>query len=418
MVEIKVAKPYWPLLNDKDPYYKKRYLVYYGGRGSAKSTHAAIACLIRGTRKKELILCARQFQNSIKDSVMSLLEQLIIDLGLQDFYVIRRDCIIGRNGTLFIFKGLHNNLPSIRSVQGVTICWIEEAQTLTEKAWETLIPTIRAEGSQFIITYNIDLETDPTYQRFNVSPPPGAHVVKVNFNQNPFFPEVLRQEMEYCRGNDTDAYMHIWEGEPRIHSDAQIFNGKWIIDRFETPPNVQFMHGIDFGFSVDPTAAVRCYVHENCLYIYQEAYRHRLELDETAGFFMRAIPGIEKFTLRADNARPESISHLQRHGLPKIIPVEKWKGSVEDGIAVLRAFKKIIIHESCKHMIQEAKLYSYKVHDKTGDILLEVLDKNNHLWDAVRYACAPLIKQSGPGMGYFHYYSKLMAEAEKKPDPR
>jgi phage terminase large subunit len=415
MAEIEIAPAFWPLFDDRDPEYTKRYIVYHGGRGSAKSTHAAMACLIRGERKPEKILCARQFQNSIKDSVLSLLDEQVDTLDLRKFYDVQRDAIYGKNGTEFIFRGLHNNHASIKSINGVTLCWVEEGQSVSEKSWETLIPTIRVPGSQFLVTYNIDLETDPTYQRFNISPPPNAYVRKVNYDENPFFPDVLREEMEWCRSTDIDAYMHIWEGEPRMHSDAQVFNGKWTIDRFEPPAGAEFMHGMDFGFSVDPTTAIRCYIHDGNLFLYQESYHHRLDIDRTAEVVMRDIPGIEKYVIRGDSARPETISYLCRHGIPNITGVEKWTGSVEDGISVLRSFKKIVIHESCRHAIQEAKLYSYKIHKQTGDILPEVDDKNNHIWDAVRYACDPIIQQGRAGLGYLAFMKEMVEKQNKEP---
>ncbi len=321
-------------------------------------------------------------------------------MGMEDHYEIQRDTIIGKNGTEFIFRGLHNNHASIKSINGVTICWVEEGQSVSEKSWETLIPTIRAPGSQFFVTYNIDLESDPTYQRFNVQPPPDAYVRKVNFDENPFFPDVLRKEMEWCRAVDGDAFAHIWLGEPRVHSDAQIFNGKWAIDRFEPPAGTEFMHGLDFGFSVDPTASVQCYIADGNLYIYRESYHHRLDIDRTAEVVKRDIPGIEKTIVRADCARPETISYMQRHGMPNTIGVDKWTGSVEDGISVIRAFKKIIIHEQCKHAVQEMKMYSWKIHKQTGDILTEPDDKHNHIIDALRYALDPIIQQGRAGMGF------------------
>ncbi len=414
-MEIPLVEPFTPLFDPEDPNYKKRYLVYHGGRGSAKSTHAAMACLTRGFYNKEKILCARQFQNSIKDSVLALLDEQINAMQMSDFYDVQRDAIYGANGTEFIFRGIHNNTQSIKSISGVTLCWIEEAQSLSEKSYEVLIPTIRAPGSQFIITYNTDLETDPTYQRFNINPPPNAFVRKVNYDENPFFPAVLRQEMEWCRSVDTDAYMHIWEGEPRVHSDAQIFNGKWEISRFEPPAGVEFLHGLDFGFSVDPTAATRCYIHDQCLWIYQESYHHKLDTDFMADTIKRDIPGIEKFVCRADSARPETISYLQRHGMPNVTGVEKWTGNREDAITHCRSYKKIMIHEQCKHMIQEAKLYSWKIHKQSGDILPEAEDKNDHVWDSVFYALAPVIQQSGAGLGYLAFLGEQHAKKLSNP---
>ena len=413
---IKLVAPYRPLFDETDPNFNKRYLVFHGGRGSAKSTHAAMACLHRGFFSKKKILCARQFQNSIRDSVHSLLSECIDKMDMADHYEVQRDTIIGKNGTEFIFRGLHNNHASIKSINGVDICWIEEAQSVSEKSYEVLIPTIREPGSQFFITYNTDLETDSTYQRFNIKPPPDAFIRKVNYDENPFFPDVLRKEMEWCRTNDTDAFMHIWMGEPRVHSDSQVFNGKWSIDRFEPPQNVEYMHGMDFGFSVDPTTAIRCYINDGILFIYQESYHHRLDIDRTAEVVMRDIPGIEKYVVRGDCSRPETISYLQRHGMPNTIGADKWTGSVEDGISVLRAFKKIVIHEQCRHAIQEAKLYSYKLHKNTGDILPEVDDKNNHIWDAVRYALDPVIQQSRAGMGYLAFMREAMAKEKQDVD--
>ncbi len=417
MPEIQIADPFWALFDKNDPNYKKRYLVYHGGRGSAKSTHAAMACLLRGKDSKQKILCARQFQNSIKDSVLSLLDEQVDKLGLRSFYDVQRDAIYGLNGTEFIFRGVHNNTNSVRSVNGATICWIEEAQAVTEKSYEVLIPTIRAPDSQFVITYNTDLETDATYQRFNISPPPNAYVRKVNYDENPFFPDVLKAEMEWCRSVDSDAYMHIWEGEPRAHSDAQVFNGKWEIARFEPPPNAEFLHGMDFGFSVDPNTAIRCYIHEQCLWIYQESYHHKLDIDFMADTVKRDIPGIEKYVIRGDSARPETISYLQRHGLPNIVGVEKWTGNREDAISHCRAYKKIMIHEQCKHMIQEAKLYSYKIHKQSGDILPEAEDKNDHCWDGVFYALAPIIQQSAAGLGYLAFLGEEHQRKLTNPEP-
>lgn len=419
-MNLEIAEPFEPLFIESHPDYLKRFLVWHGGRGSGKSTHAAKGLLYRGWKKYEKILCFRQFQNSMADSVHAILEQEIDNMGLKDFYTVQRDSIFSPvNQTEFIFKGMANKdqVNAVRSIPGLTLGWGEEAQTLSERSHETLVPTFREDGSQIIYTYNVDLETDPTYTRFNVKPPPFAYVRQVNFDENPWFSDVLRQEMEWSRSTDTDAYMHIWMGQPRVHSEAQIFNGKWEISRFEPPVGVEFLHGSDFGFAADPTTAVRMYIHDDCLWIYQESYKHKLDIDFTADQWKRDIPGIEKFIVRCDSARPETISYLQRHGIPNALGVEKWTGSVEDGISFIRSFKRIIIHEQCRYSIQEAKLYSYKRHAQTNDILPEALDKNNHIWDAVRYGLGPMIQQSGGGLGYLAFlgeqHAKKMAGIDK-----
>lgn len=414
-MRLQIAEPFEALFNEQHPDYFKRFLVYHGGRGSAKSTHAAKALVYRGWKKREKILCFRQFQNSISDSVHAIIEQEIINMDLKKHYVIQEKSIYSPvNNTEFIFKGIANKdqINAVRSIPGLTLGWGEEAQTLSERSFETLIPTFREAGSQIILTYNVDLETDPVYTRYNVNPPPFAHVRQVNYEENPWFSDELKMEMEWCRQTDIDAYNHIWEGMPRVHSEAQVLNGKWVIDRFEKPAGVDSMFGGDFGFAADPTAAVEMYIHDACLWIIRESYAHRLDTDFIADRWERDIPGISAQTVRCDSARPETISYLQRHGIPNAIGVDKWTGSIEDGVSFLRSFKKIIIHERCKNTIAEAKLYSYKRHAQTNDILPEVLDKNNHIWDAVRYGLGPLIQQSGAGLGYLHFMREYV-EKEK-----
>jgi len=214
-MNLSIAEPFLPLFDESDPNYKARYIVYYGGRGSGKTVSIAKALLLRGYRNKERILCCREYQNSISDSVLRTLEDEIEVLGLQSFYKVQNNGIFGLNGTEFIFKGVKNNIQSIKSMAGVTLVWPEEAQTISDNSWDVLIPTIRAEGSQFIISFNPDEEDDPTYQRFVVNPPPGAFVCKVNYDQNPFFPKVLADEMHYVKTRDSELYNWVWLGQTR-----------------------------------------------------------------------------------------------------------------------------------------------------------------------------------------------------------
>ena len=190
-----------------------RYKVAYGGRGSGKSWTFARILLIKGTEKKLRILCTRELQRSIADSVHKLLSDQIATLGLESFYTVQKIGIEGINGTEFIFSGLQNS-SSLKSYEGVNYVWVEEAQVVSRHSWELLIPTIRAEDSEIWVTMNPELPTDDSYQRWVVNPPPGAVVRKVNFDANPWFPEVLRREMEYCKETDPDLYNHIWLGCP------------------------------------------------------------------------------------------------------------------------------------------------------------------------------------------------------------
>jgi phage terminase large subunit len=367
-----------------------RYKVYYGGRGSGKSHSVATALVALSVKKPLRIICAREFQNSIADSVISLLADKIRKSALPGFTVLRNE-IVHLNGSRFAFKGLRSNIDSIKSFEGADICWVEEAQRVSEDSWKKLIPTIRKEGSEIWITMNPESEDDPTYKRFIATPPPGAIVRKVNFDANPFFTETLRQEMEYAKRVDYESYEHVWLGMVKKVSNAVIFRGKYRVDRFEPPEGVRFFYGADWGFSVDPCAFGRSYIVGRTLFIDHEFYQVGLEVDQIADK-MRLIPGMARGPVYADSARPETISLVRRHGI-NIMPAPKWKGSVEDGIEFLRSFEEIVIHERCQHMQEEARLYSYKVDRLSGEILPEVEDRNNHMWDAVRYALSPYIKK-------------------------
>jgi phage terminase large subunit len=200
-----------------------RYKVLYGGRGGAKSWGIARALLIIGARKTTRILCAREFQTSIRDSVHKLLSDQIVAMGLIEFYEITQNSIRGKNGTEFSFVGLKNNVANIKSYEGCDIAWIEEAQTTSKLSWNVLIPTIRKENSEIWISFNPELETDETYQRFIVNQPENCIVQRVNWSDNPWFPETLRLEKDSLYNRDREAYNTVWEGVCRQTVDGAIF---------------------------------------------------------------------------------------------------------------------------------------------------------------------------------------------------
>ena len=202
---------------------KSRYKVLYGGRGGAKSWGIARALLIKGAKDPIRILCAREFQTSIKDSVHKLLCDQIESLGLLSFYEITQNSIRGKNGTEFSFVGLKNNVSNIKSYEGVDICWVEEAQTTSRLSWNILIPTIRKEGSEIWISFNPELETDETYQRFVANPPQDSITMKVNWYDNPWFPDTLKLEKDALKARDEEAYNQVWEGLCRQTVDGAIF---------------------------------------------------------------------------------------------------------------------------------------------------------------------------------------------------
>lgn len=202
---------------------KSRYKCAWGGRGGAKSWGIARALLVLGVKNPLRILCAREFQTSIKDSVHKLLSDQIASIGLTDFYEITQNSIRGKNGTEFAFVGLKNNVANVKSYEGVDICWVEEAQTVSRNSWNVLIPTIRKEGSEIWVSFNPELETDETYQRFVLNPPENCVTVKINWNDNPWFPETLRIEKDSLKNRDPAAYNVVWEGLCRQTVDGAIF---------------------------------------------------------------------------------------------------------------------------------------------------------------------------------------------------
>lgn len=362
-----------------------RYICIDGGRGSAKSWSVAHHLLDRGMASKKRILCTREIQNTIKDSVYKLLSDIIDRNNLGGFYEIKADSIVGANGTEFIFKGLLRNINDIKSMEGIDYCWVEEAQSVSRKSLETLIPTIRKEGSQIIFTYNPTSDDDPVHVDYKLSQRPDCLNITVNYPDNQFFPNVLRAEMEYDRAHDIDKYYHVWEGQTVKHSMAQVFYGKWVVEDFETPINQFFYFGADWGFSQDPTVLIRCYIADKNLYIDQETYGHGIDIDKIPDMF-RQLPESTKYAITADSARPETISYVYHRGFPLIQSSLKGKGSIEDGIAFVRSFEKIIIHSRCKHTIDEFRTYSYKIDPITGAISNKLEDRNNHCIDAIRYS--------------------------------
>ena len=209
-----------------------RYKIVYGGRGGLKSWGFAQALLLRGAKEKILVLCTREFQGSIADSVHRILTNQIERLGLGHFYEIRDKKIRGANGTEFVFEGLKNNVTKIKSLEGADICWCEEAESISDHSWDILIPTIRKPGSEIWISFNPADELDPTYQRFVVNPPKNSWVKKTSWRDAEaigVFPEELKQEMLDCREKNYKKYLHIWEGEPNADYEDSIIQPEWVL---------------------------------------------------------------------------------------------------------------------------------------------------------------------------------------------
>lgn len=362
-----------------------RHRASKGGRGSAKSHSVAQTLVLKAAKKPLRIGCFREVQKSIRDSVKRLLDDKIAECGLSGLYTSTDSEIRGSNGSLFVFGGLRTNPDAVKSLEGLDIAWVEEASRVSRRSIELLVPTVRKPGSELWWTWNPELATDPVDAMFcgPDGPPPGSIVRQVNYTENPFFPDVLLQELEYDKRRDPEKYAHIWLGEYRRNSEARVFKN-WTVEEFEAPAGAVHRLGGDFGYSVDPSCAVRCHIDGRRLYVDWEAYRVGCEIDQLPELFL-SIPEAEKWPLVGDTSRPETISYLRRHGLPKIQAAVKGARSVEEGVAFLQSYD-IIVHPRCTHMADELTLFSYKTDPLTGAVLPVLSDKDNHMIDALRYA--------------------------------
>jgi phage terminase large subunit len=377
---------------------KIRYKVTYGGRGSSKSWTIARILLLKAMQKPMRILCVREIQDSIKDSVHKLLKDQIDLLELPG-YTVQNDVIRHDNGSEFLFKGLYSNLSKIKSFEGVDVVWIEEAESISAMSWEVLNPTIRKPGSEIWISFNPRFEDDIIYKSFITNTKENSIVIKVNWNDNKYFPKELQDQKDAMFRNDPALASHIWDGELKKNTEEQIFNGKWTVEDFKAKAGTHFYYGADWGFSNDPNTLNRCYIgaHDtygaNCLFLDYEIndrpYGHDARATSTGLEELPAlwdtVPGVREHIIKADNARPETIAHMVKHGF-NVQPSQKGKGSVEDGITFMRSFDKIIVHPRCENTKTELLRYSYKVDKASGQITKTILDKHNHNIDGIRYA--------------------------------
>lgn len=380
-----------------------RYRIAWGGRGAGRSWNFGRALLVHGTERPLRILCAREWQNSIKDSVHRVLSDQIAALGLTGVYRIQEQGIFGTNGTEFLFKGLRRDIGAIKSTEGIDICWVEEGQSVSDHSWRELTPTIRAPGSEIWVTFNTGDEDDATYKRL-VKPTGGkdSHdrlVRRTSFKDNPWLPDVLKAEEQESLRTDPEEHAHIWKGEFWRRSKTQVLAGKWKVADFVPGENWGHpYYGADFGFANDPAVIVKVWVRDNCLYVEHEAGGLELGEPELAEAY-DTIPDVRDYTVRADAARPDTISAMCKRGFT-MVAAPKGEGSVKDGISHLRSYDQIIIHPRCTRAINEARLWRYKTrpgasgdpHAPDAEVLPVLVPGNDNIWDAVRYALAELIR--------------------------
>lgn len=387
-LRIETPRVFVPLLQPA------RYKGAHGGRGSGKSHFYAESLIERcimypGTRWA----CIREVQKSLEQSVKRLLEDKMDKLGVREMFGVKQYEIVTPGGGIIIFQGMQNHTAdSIKSLEGFDGAWVEEAQSLSQRSLDLLRPTIRKEGSELWFSWNPNLETDPVDVLLRGEKlPPNSVVIEVNYTDNPWFPGVLRAEMEYDRSRDPDKYAHVWLGKYQQNSEARVFKN-WKVEEFDSPAGATYRLGADWGFAVDPSVLIRCYLDGRRLYVDYEAYMVGCEIDQLPDLFDR-VPDSRKWFITADSARPETISYMQKHGYPRINAAIKGPKSLEEGVEFLKSYD-IIVHPRCKHVIDELTLYSYEVDDLTGQVLPKLADKDNHCIDALRYACEGVRKAS------------------------
>ena len=411
-----------------------RHKVFHGGRGGAKSHSFAEVLVDRGYERGQgegsfRWLFAREIQGSLKDSVKKLLEDKIRKQGLgptdeggNGFYRITDRSITGGDGrTEFLFAGLRTNPDSVKSMEGLDGAWVEEANKVSQRSIGLLTPTVRKPGSELWWSFNRTDVKDPVDNMFlGGTPPPRSLVRKVGWEDNPWFPEELREEMMWDKARDHDKWLHTWEGHPVSMSESRVFNN-WRVDDIDSqvPLNCVPRFGADWGFSNDPSVLVLCYVFGRTLYIRAERWKLKLEVDHTPAFWAGddwrdekrwenplQFPGIgnplmghnggppldddmppsllQTSKVIADSARPEVISYMQKRDF-YISASKKGPGSIVEGVEFLKSFD-VVIHPDCKHVIDEWTYYSYKTDPQTEEVLAVLKDKKNHTIDSVRYA--------------------------------
>lgn len=377
----RIAPAFEPLLRPA------RYKGAHGGRGSGKSHFfAQLLVATAASRPGTRAVCIREVQRTLAQSSKRLVEDKIRALGVESLFQITDREIRGPGDGLILFEGMQShNADSIKSLEGASIAWVEEAHSLSQRSLDLLRPTIRVPGSELWFGWNPENPTDPVDALLRGEhPPPDSIVVQVNHDSNPWFPDVLRLEMEYDRTRDPEKHRHVWLGEYQTAGESRVFK-RWRIEEFETDPEWILRQGADWGFSVDPSVLVQCAIVGQTLYVIHEAYQVGCEIDLLPDLF-RTVPDAERWPTVADSARPETISYMQRHGFPRILPAVKGARSLEEGVEFLQSFD-IVVHPRCRRTAAELQAYRYETDPLTGLVMPKLRDRDNHVIDALRYAC-------------------------------
>lgn len=387
----------------------KRYKVMYGGRGSGKSHSVARALLVMGMDKPMRIVCAREVQKSIKDSVHALLADLIKQHGLDYFYEVQESIIRGKNGTEFKFIGLKHNTRDIKSLEGTDICWVEEAENVSNNSWEILIPTIRKEGSEIWVSFNVKNTTDPTYQRFVVAHDDDIIAKKVSWRDNPFFPAILDKERRRLQAADGEAYLHVWEGMPDTRRNGAVYAKQIAKAREEGritlvpyDPSYEVFTAWDLGFGDSTAIWWLQFVGRELRWLeYYENSGEQLDhyvkiiKDKPYNYSKHYLP----HDAAAGNIRGQAVdTQLKDMGLINIVLKRTEKSAQIELLRQTMAYSVFDV-KKCGDGLHALEAYHYEFDDMRGVFKKEPLhDWSSHCADAAAYAAqaASLIKNIIP----------------------
>lgn len=399
---IQIPSEFKPLFGDD-----WREAAVYGGRYSMKSHTVARFLIIRARERKTRVACFRELQNSIADSSHQLLADLIKKYKLDDFEVTNNSIINKITGSDFIFKGLYHNEQSIKSIEGIDIAWVEEAQTVSNKSLEVLTPTVRKPGSKIIYTYNRLLEEDPVHNRIVLEGRPQSLIIQVNYDiaiKYGMMPDVILQEIEDDKEHRHGLYKHKWLGEP-INQERRIYKDWVLID--EVPHEARLeRRWLDFGYSNDPSAVGEIYYYNGGWIFNELLYRKGLSNKQLADFF-NALSKPQTL-IKADSAEPKSIDELRSYGLT-VIPCTKGKDSVKAGIQLVQD-QPISVTKNSINIWKEYKNYIWDVDQ--NDKILNIPDRTcgDHHMDGIRYGMEDL----GRIRPEPTYWDKLLLQRQRK----
>lgn len=363
-----------------------REAAVHGGRYSLKSHTVARILLIRARQKKTRVACFREFQNSIADSSLQLLSDLIDKYELYDFKVTNNSIVNEKNGSDFLFKGLHNNEQSIKSTEGIDIAWVEEAQTVSENSLEILTPTVRKAGSQIIYTYNRLEEEDPVHKRLVLEGRPNTLIINVNYDvalKYDMMPDEIKNEMEDDKARRPDLYKHKWLGEPLEMLESRVYKGWAFIDEIPHEARLE-RYGLDFGWNPDPSALVAVYSYQGG-YILDEIHT---QLEWPNREIADTIKNLPTTLTVADSNEQKSIAEIKMYGI-NIIGCQKGPDSQRHGVAMVQDLKISVTRRS-ENLIKGYREWLRLV-DKDGKIVAGKFEHEPDPLAAARYALETLI---------------------------